>query len=229
MAITAIDIPVGFRSGRVTVLGRDLTHPNKAWGAWWKCRCDCGVEKSFMGSHLRHQRIMSCGCSNIDNLRRMAEGNVTHGHARKHGLRSLTHRIWTHMKQRCLNPNTTKFKNYGGRGVSVCHRWLTFENFLADMGECPKGLTIDRYPDNNGNYEPGNCRWATDQQQRENRRDTVLIKYQGVTMCGTRWAEKMGLKPRTLLGRIQNGWTIEAALTTPPMPHNKRALGRQAA
>jgi hypothetical protein len=97
---------------------------------------------------------------------------VTHGHARK-GKQTGTYLSWKEMKKRCANPNQKYWKNYGGRGIRVCDRWLnSFENFLADMGERPEGTSIDRYPNNDGNYEPGNCRWATRKQQRANRRDS---------------------------------------------------------
>jgi hypothetical protein len=92
-----------------------------------------------------------------------------HGHARK-GHRTRAYMCWVSMKQRCLNPNNRAYGNYGGRNISVCERWRRFENFLADMGEPPPGKSLDRYPNNDGNYEPGNCRWATPREQFLNQR-----------------------------------------------------------
>ena len=116
--------------------------------------------------------------------RRSADGyGVKHGHASP-GLRTPTYMVWGSMIQRCTNPNNSGWPDYGARGISVCERWLTFENFLADMGERPDGLSIDRV-DNNGNYEPGNCRWATASQQQRNRRRPVYYdRGKPLPMCG---------------------------------------------
>ncbi len=102
--------------------------------------------------------------------------NYRHGHRSKYGKTSPTYQSWQNMKTRCLNPNYPRFKNWGGRGIRVCERWMDFENFLADMGEKPEGLTLDRI-DNDGDYEPGNCRWATRKQQVQNRRDQKNQKF----------------------------------------------------
>jgi hypothetical protein len=107
--------------------------------------------------------------------------------------------------------------NYGGRGITVCDRWReSFENFFADMGERPSTKhSIDRYPDNNGNYEPGNCRWATDIQQARNKRTTRYIEYNDIKLPLVEWAESKGIKPATLKKRLRCGWSIEKALNAP--------------
>jgi hypothetical protein len=115
---------------------------------------------------------------------------------------------------RCTNPNNSHFASYGGRGISVCDRWRDFPTFLADMGEKPVGMSIDRI-DIDGNYEPGNCRWTTAKQQARNKRSTRLLTYDGQTRPLLEWAERLGLNPGTLSDRVYAGWSDEAALTTP--------------
>jgi hypothetical protein len=107
------------------------------------------------------------------------------------------------------------FDNYGGRGITVCERWLSFENFYEDMGDRPEGMTLDRHPDFNGNYEPGNCRWATDTEQHNNTRANRVISHNGETKTLTQWARSLGIEPGTLKERIRKGWSIEEALSTP--------------
>ncbi len=152
---------VGHKYGLVTVLGE----PKRCPGSFsWKCRCDCGTEFTALAGNLRSGKTKSCGC-----LRdKLAKDRIRHGQARK---RSITneHRIWRGMIQRCTNPKSTSWKHYGARGISVCERWMTFENFFADMGKKPDDLSIDRI-NNDGNYEPSNCRWATRSEQQRNKR-----------------------------------------------------------
>lgn len=130
----------------------------------WRCLCDCGTETDVKLGKLRSSRTRSCGC-----LFDEGDNRLTHGEARK-GKRSREWRIWDNAKSRCYNPRSTSFKYYGQRGITMCDRWRnSFEAFLEDMGRCPDGLTIDRI-ENDGNYEPGNCRWATRSQQNSNKR-----------------------------------------------------------
>jgi hypothetical protein len=136
---------------------------HKGDGAWWLCRCDCGSEKHLPGKDLVGGKIMSCGCQRTE-LRFLSQPRL---HRRSSGNR--TYRIWQAMLGRCRNPNNARAKYYSARGITVCDRWLTFENFFADMGEAPADRSIDRI-DNDGNYEPGNCRWATNTQQMNNTR-----------------------------------------------------------
>lgn len=149
----------GQKYGKLTVIGFAEIR-NKT--AYWKTVCDCGRRKTLPGPQIKNGSIRSCNCLKGD-------VRVIHGHGRR-AATSRTYKSWRNMKQRCLNPNHRHYEYYGGRGITVCERWRkSFENFLADMGERPLGTSIDRI-DNNGNYEPGNCRWMHWQGQVENKR-----------------------------------------------------------
>jgi hypothetical protein len=131
------------------------------------------------------------------------------------GRRNPTYLVWRTMKDRCLNSKSKNFARYGGRGIKVCRRWMTFANFLADMGPRPPGATLDRYPNNNGDYEPGNCRWATRKENSRNRSDNRLLTFNGQTRTLAEWVETSGLSLATLQGRLRMGWTDEQILATP--------------
>lgn len=168
-----LPVPVGKRFGRLVVVGSAA--PLENGRSRWLCRCDCGVEKEVSASCLSQGRTKSCGCLRRENAaKRSPKANAArtkHGHAREDkGDRHPLYRTWQGMRERCRDPGNVSYKYYGGRGITVCERWESFENFLADMGEKPSpDLTLDRI-DNDGNYEPGNCRWATPEQQTKNRR-----------------------------------------------------------
>ena len=125
------------------------------------------------------------------------------------------------MIQRCTDPGHKSYKDYGGRGIKVCERWLTFENFYADMGDPPDGLSIDR-KNVNGNYEPGNCRWATPEEQASNRRDSFKIKAFGQEMTVAAWARATGLGKATIVYRMARGMKPEDVLATPPKKNGSK-------
>ncbi|MEP9322398.1 hypothetical protein PPMP20_04545 [Paraburkholderia phymatum] len=181
-------------------------------------RCDCGSIGEYFLSALRTGSTKSCGCLRDDH-----SIYETHGHTSARTF-SPEYYTWTSMKTRCTNAKSRAWADYGGRGITVCERWIdSFENFLADMGPRPQGMTLDRFPDSNGNYEPGNCRWATPAQQSANTRRNTLVEFNGVKKAISEWATEYGLTYNTLIARIHRlKWPIEKALTTPPRPSYKR-------
>lgn len=142
-----------------------------------------------------------------------------HGHAGAKATR--TYFSWKSMKQRCNNPKTPKFNNYGGRGITVCARWNVFENFLADMGPRPDAHTLERI-DSDGNYDPTNCRWATKREQSRNTSQNVWIEVGAERLCLEDWAIRLGVNPATIRSRLAHGWDSVRAVTEPP-----RATGRR--
>ena len=193
--------------GRLTVICQ--VENTKEGRARWKCRCDCGNEKDIPGKDLRRGNIKSCGC-----LRREASSSrkKTHG-----ASESRLYYIWLTMKQRCNNPNNHKARDYRNRGITICSEWNEFEEFQkwALANGYADNLTIDRI-DNDGNYEPKNCRWATAIEQGSNKRNNVNITFDGKIKNIAQWAREYGLKHGVVQKRIKYlGWSIEKALTTP--------------
>ena len=164
----------------------------------WRCRCSCGTEALVQGNHLRNGHSQSCGCFSVD----MAIAtHTTHGSAKK-GARTKTYKAWTAMRYRCTDPEHPSWENYGGRGITVCERWLDFANFLADMGEKPGRKSLERV-DNDGGYSPSNCIWADQSAQMRNTRATRYV-----TICGIRRAmrsvcEEYGISINTVAVRRQ--------------------------
>jgi hypothetical protein len=162
---TRLDL-AGQRYGRWLVLR--FHHVDPSGNKYWECECECGTVKPVTANSLRQGTSQSCGCLPSRRLAGSLNGNYRHGYSME-SCRTPTYISWCGMIQRCTNPRNPRWMDYGGRGITVCERWRSFENFLADMGERPSGLTLDRR-DNDGNYEPGNCHWATQSEQVRNQR-----------------------------------------------------------
>jgi hypothetical protein len=188
----------------------------------WDCVCACGTRRSVASVGLTTGGSKSCGCYSREVAKAAGDRTRTHGMTR-----TTTHTIWRGMIQRCHSETAKDFARYGGAGIQVCQRWRdSFADFLADMGERPAGRSLDRFPNRNGNYEPGNCRWATDSQQQRNKNNNHLLTHEGATLTMAEWSERLGINPITLHARIRRGWSDERALTTPvDMRYSRTARG----
>ena len=177
-----------------------------------KCRCKCGQERIISRWRLVNNKNRSCfACcgSTISN------NKTTHGNAKRN---QQTHEyiVWGSIMRRCYNQQVERYPNYGGRGISVCERWHEFSNFLSDMGTCPSSNHTIGRKDNNGNYEPNNCRWATQKEQMNNTRRTKKVTFCGETLTLSGWAERLNVCSATLYHRLfWRKWTVERAFTQP--------------
>lgn len=168
----------------------------------WLCQCRCGNKHRTVGSRMKSGMGLSCGC-------RHKEIVSTH-----RMTKTPAHKSWMAMRARCFNPRAKGYEHYGGRGITICARWDSFENFLADMRERPAGMTIERI-DNNGNYEPTNCRWATRAEQSLNTSQNHYLTYQGETLLISEWAKRLGVKTYVLCHRVAQGWPDERVVGQP--------------
>lgn len=179
---------VGERFGKLMVASFSHSTTGKVKAKMWNCLCDCGNNVIQSTAALKIGKTKSCGC-----LRKDGSHSVTHGQA-SGGVITSEYRAWVGMLGRCYNANTTRFENHGGRGIRVCKRWRKFENFFADMGKKPTpDHSLDRHPNNDGNYTPKNCRWATTEQQANNRRSSRFIEYNSEIKTLSQWTRLFGL------------------------------------
>ena len=188
--------------GRLTVLKRVGTKYNSPL---WECICVCGNIMFTVTSHLRSGNTFSCGCSRLNNKFRYRHGHAGSNSSGKKP--SPEYKTWSGMTKRCLNKKHKKYPDYGGRGISVCPRWLeSFENFLEDMGIRPSSKhSIDRI-DVNGNYEPNNCRWATTLEQAHNKRNNVFYEYEDKRQVLADWAREFGTCPSNINRFFKRGF-----------------------
>lgn len=198
----------GQRFGRLTVISR--AENSNSGKSRWLCRCDCGNECVVHSLSLRSGNTKSCGCLRSEVSQKKA---TTHGLSKT----SLFH-VWWAMKSRCANPNNKAYKNYGGRGISVCSEWQDSEPFFewAFANGYRKGLTIERI-DVNGNYEPNNCKWASAKEQARNKTNSRIIEIDGVLKPLAQWCEEYDIDYFVAYQRINKlGWEPKKALTVPP-------------
>lgn len=177
----------GQKFGRWTAIEFQRSTPSRQ--AVWLCRCECGQEASVQSGSLISRKSKSCGCIKREML---LKRNSTHG-LRRHPL----YPCWNNMVHRCTNPKAVEWHRYGARGIKVCDRWLVFKNFMEDMVECPPGCSLDRI-DNSSGYSKENCRWATFDQQSNNKRSNVLITVGGRTQTRAQWSRETGLNQDAL-------------------------------
>lgn len=178
----------------------------KKGNTYWHCECKCGTAKPVSYANLVSGRTAGCSL-----------------HLSTHGkTNSPEYKSWDGMKQRCWNTNDGKYPDYGGRGITICERWHSFDAFFADMGPKPSGKhSIDRI-DNDGPYSPDNCRWADQNTQSRNRRSSVRLTHDGLTLTIAEWAERAGVGYSTVRERLVRGWPLAAAIspnTSKKKPH----------
>lgn len=187
----------------------------KGQGAWM-CVCTCGVSKVVTGTHLRRGQVRSCGCLQAEVMRSV---NLTHGLTR-----TPTNITWQSMRARCNLKTHKYYSNYGGKGIKVCERWNDYTKFLADMGERPAGMSLDRIDGNKG-YEPSNCQWATRTEQNRNSSQNRMIEYRGKIQCLSAWCEELNRNYDTTHRRLfQLKWSIKDAFEKPTQAHARGAV-----
>ena len=197
--------------GRLTAVRR-IERPG---ASWWECKCECGVVKEIRLNSLKMGHTQSCGCLHKDAV-------TTHGCA-SHEVYHAEYWIWKGMTRRTTTAKESSklYKNYKGRGITVCDRWRSFENFISDMGLRPSPEHSLERVDNNSGYSKENCTWATRKEQARNRRNNHVLEYKGETKCLIEWAETLGISFLVISKRLQLGWTTERTLETPVRKRRK--------
>ena len=201
----------GQKFGRLTVIER--AENGKQGHTYWLCKCICGNKTIVRGNHLRKGLIRSCGCLESENRKTMS---TTHGLTK-----TRLYNIWGHIIQRCTNPNSKNYKRYGGRGITICEKWrndfVSFYKWAINNGY-KDDLTIDRI-DNNKGYFPDNCRWTDKITQANNTRSNRFLTFNNKTQTIAQWARELELNANRIGDRLNHGWSIEKALTTPIDSH----------
>lgn len=196
---------VGKRFARLIVTSKS----SRKKGPYWNCICDCGKEKEVLNYFLHSGRTKSCGCYNIERLK-------SYGHSCKQDnpkSHTRMYSIWNGMKDRCLNPNNDRYYDYGGRGITLCDKWLSFDGFYEDMKEGYDDLlTIDRIENDKG-YSLDNCKWSTNEEQSNNKRTNLKLTFNGETKTAKEFCQIFNINEDTLRSRLKRGWSLERALT----------------
>lgn len=212
-------LKLGAKFGRLTVI--EFVGKNHHKQKLWKVRCRCNGNTSIVPGYYLTNGTKSCGCLRREQL---VVRNFKHGSASRENC-TREYRLWKEIRKRCCNPNSTRFENYGGRGIGMYDPWKkdfkSFLNYLVEtIGLCSTGMTIERI-NNNGNYEPGNLRWATPEEQQNNKRNNRVITFRGKTQTLSRWCKELDLRSNTIRCRLFNGWPEEAALSVPTIHHER--------
>ncbi len=212
----------GDKFGRWTALEKTQRRlfPAGKSHAYRLCRCACGNNEFVNECNLLRGKTKSCGCLSSEATSRK---NFKHGYA-KRGDQDRVYRIWCGMIARCTNPKNHHYKHYGNRNITVCERWLKFENFLVDMGEPPPKRSLNRL-NNDGGYCKENCAWSTDIEQARNKQNTIRLAWNGLSLTIPEWAERIGIPHRTLDGRYHRGWSTKRMLLT-PLDTSRRPIRR---
>lgn len=191
----------GQRFGRLLVISKGPNSQGKNRLTQWNCVCDCGAARLVSTMNLVRGRAKSCGCLHKEIV---AKSKTKHGM-----VNSGAYKSWAAMWGRCTIKTNGSYRNYGARGVVICERWKSFENFYEDMGDRPEGMTLDRFPNSDGDYEPGNCRWATRQEQDSNKRTNVYVTWNGKTQTYSQWARELNSDPGVLRSRYLKFGTFD--------------------
>lgn len=201
----------GKRFGRLVAIkkiGNATSH-----GTLWLCKCDCGNTKETRANYLRNGQTTSCGCYRSEQkskqMKKSAAWNTKHGHC-KRGSRTSLYNVWNTMRERCENPKSTSYPNYGAKGITVCEEWSDFKNFLAfaENTGYRKGLALDRI-DGDGQYCPENCRWVTQRENNRNKKNLIYLTVNGETHLLVDWARITGQPKTRLYARRGSGWSDE--------------------
>lgn len=194
--------------------------------ALWLCECSCKTRIVIRGTELRKGKTKSCGCLRKEKGRLRGLQALRHGHTTK-GKMTPEYNCWVRIRSRCQNPKDSSFKYYGARGIVVCSRWESFENFIEDMGYKPSNEHSIGRIDNDRNYTAKNCRWETPFEQQNNRRSNRLLCIGEITQTVTQWSRANGMESATIYRRLDRGWAAEAAIDPRDMrdPAN-RSQGR---
>jgi len=207
-------IVIGQVIGRWTVIA---AAPRQGYKRMWLCRCECGTVSNVRDDQLKSRTSGSCGCLYSDSLiKRLTTHDLS---------RSPEYRILHGIIQRCCNPSCKLYARYGAKGIRVCQRWQeSWIWFLVDVGPRPgPEYSIDRYPDGSGDYEPGNVRWATIDEQARNRKSNRILEYNGESHILADWSRIVGIGEKTIQCRLDSGWSVEEALTLPPATARRAA------
>jgi len=214
-----MELKKGDTVNKLTLIGHPFSISKRGTSGWvqkkWyvKTKCECGniQDMTIEGLKRREERrTKDCGCGRQVKLRKVL---TKHGHTNFGGKPSGVYSSWQHLKDRCLNKNNTEYNYYGGKGIEVCEKWLNFTGFLEDMGDRPRGKTIDRI-DINGNYNKENCKWSTFTDQMNNTRRSRYLTYNNQKQTVAQWAKERGMNYSTLSTRLQRGWSIKRAIET---------------